>query len=69
MLSQVTSESQTSEADLWNVIEIYHSVPAGYIRAEGKIKNVNTVEDFKNMDKAAMLQTAAKQASSSLEVV
>jgi len=37
------------------------SVPAGYIRAEGKIKNVNTVEDFKNMDKAAMLQTAAKQ--------
>ncbi|KAL5322086.1 hypothetical protein ACEPPN_010055 [Leptodophora sp. 'Broadleaf-Isolate-01'] len=36
-------------------------VPAGYIRAEGKIKNVNTIEDFKNMDKAAMLQTAAKQ--------
>ncbi|CZT12377.1 related to APG7 (component of the autophagic system) [Rhynchosporium agropyri] len=36
-------------------------VPTGYIRAEGKIKNVNTVEDFKNMDKAAMLHTAAKQ--------
>ena len=38
-----------------------HSVPAGYIRAEGKIKNVNTIEDFKNTDKAAMLHTAAKQ--------
>jgi hypothetical protein len=38
-----------------------NSVPAGHIRAEGKIKNVNTIEDFKNMDKAAMLQTAAKQ--------
>lgn len=37
------------------------SVPSNNIRAEGKIKNVNTIEDFKNMDKAAMLQTAAKQ--------
>ncbi|PQE28323.1 ubiquitin-like modifier-activating enzyme atg-7 protein [Rutstroemia sp. NJR-2017a WRK4] len=36
-------------------------VPAGHIRAEGKIKNVNTIEDFKNMDKSAMLQTTAKQ--------
>ena len=41
-----------------------NSVPAGHIRAEGKIKNVNTIEDFKNMDKAAMLQTAAKQVCS-----
>jgi ubiquitin-like modifier-activating enzyme ATG7 len=32
-----------------------------HIRAEGKIRNVNTIEDFKNLDKAAMLQTAAKQ--------
>ena len=38
-------------------------VPLGHIRAEGKIKNVNTIEDFKNMDKQAMLQTAAKQVS------
>ncbi|TAQ86330.1 hypothetical protein B7494_g5344 [Chlorociboria aeruginascens] len=36
-------------------------VPLGHIRAEGKIKNVNTIEDFRNMDKTAMLQTAAKQ--------
>jgi ubiquitin-like modifier-activating enzyme ATG7 len=38
-----------------------NQVPAGCIRAEGVIKNVNTIEDFKNMDKAAMLQTAARQ--------
>jgi ubiquitin-like modifier-activating enzyme ATG7 len=37
------------------------SVPAGHIRAEGKIKNVNTIEDFKNMDKAAMLEMAGRQ--------
>jgi ubiquitin-like modifier-activating enzyme ATG7 len=36
-------------------------VPVNHIRAEGKIKNVNTIEDFKNLDKAAILQTAAKQ--------
>ncbi|RQM06782.1 hypothetical protein DH86_00002753 [Scytalidium sp. 3C] len=36
-------------------------VLSGCIRAEGKIKNVNTIEDFKSMDKAAMLQTAARQ--------
>ena len=40
-----------------------HSVPAGHIRAEGKIRNLNTVEDFKNVDKTAMLQLAAKQVS------
>ncbi|THV52048.1 hypothetical protein BGAL_0091g00030 [Botrytis galanthina] len=38
-----------------------NDVPSGHIRAEGKIKNVNTIEDFKNMDKQAMLQTSAKQ--------
>jgi hypothetical protein len=38
-----------------------NSVPAGHIRAEGKIKNLNTLEDFKNVDKAAMLHTAARQ--------
>ncbi|KAG9238437.1 autophagy-related protein-like protein 7 [Amylocarpus encephaloides] len=36
-------------------------VPPSHIRAEGKIKNVNTIEDFKNIDKTAILQTAAKQ--------
>ncbi|CAG8957483.1 hypothetical protein HYFRA_00011465 [Hymenoscyphus fraxineus] len=36
-------------------------VPPNHIRAEGKIKNLNTIEDFKNIDKTAILQTAAKQ--------
>ncbi|KAG6041754.1 Autophagy protein 7 [Claviceps citrina] len=33
----------------------------GIARAEGIIKNVNTLEDFKNMDKAAMIKTAGRQ--------
>ncbi|KAH7376387.1 ubiquitin-like modifier-activating enzyme atg-7 [Plectosphaerella cucumerina] len=32
-----------------------------HIRAEGSIKNVNTIEDFRNTDKPAMLQLAARQ--------
>ncbi|KAK5992317.1 Ubiquitin-like modifier-activating enzyme ATG7 [Cladobotryum mycophilum] len=35
--------------------------PLGTARAEGIIRNVNTIEDFKNMDKAAMLKTAGRQ--------
>ncbi|KAK2069506.1 hypothetical protein P8C59_004085 [Phyllachora maydis] len=38
-----------------------HHVPLGMSRAEGFIKNVNTVEDFKNTDKPAMLNKAAQQ--------
>lgn len=32
-----------------------------HVRAEGSIKNVNTMDDFKNADKPAMLQLAARQ--------
>ncbi|KYK60493.1 E1-like protein-activating enzyme Gsa7p/Apg7p [Drechmeria coniospora] len=35
--------------------------PLGTARAEGIIKNANTLEGFKSMDKAAMLQTAGRQ--------
>ena len=35
------------------------SVPLGAARAEGTIRNVNTLEDFRNMDKPAMLKRAA----------
>lgn len=38
-----------------------YSVPKGNIRAEGKIRNFNTVEEFKNVDMPAILQLAAKQ--------
>jgi ubiquitin-like modifier-activating enzyme ATG7 len=34
--------------------------PAGFYRAEGMIKNVNTIEDYKNVDKIQMLQTAGR---------
>jgi ubiquitin-like modifier-activating enzyme ATG7 len=36
-------------------------VPLGSSRAEGMIKNVNTIEDFKNIDKPALLKNAAQQ--------
>ncbi|CAK7567150.1 MAG: Autophagy protein 7 [Sporothrix epigloea] len=38
-----------------------NQAPAGMIRAEGIIKNFNTIEDFKQADKAAMMHTAARQ--------
>ena len=39
------------------------------MRAEGIIRNVNTLEDFKNTDKAAMLKTAGRQVFLSLSIV
>ncbi|KAK3301260.1 uncharacterized protein B0H64DRAFT_383069 [Chaetomium fimeti] len=35
--------------------------PAGMTRAKGYIKNVNTIEDFKNTDKSAMITDAGRQ--------
>lgn len=37
------------------------SVPAGMTRAKGYIKNVNTIEEFKNTDKSAMITDAGRQ--------
>lgn len=34
--------------------------PASYYRAEGMIKNVNTIEDYRNMDKSQMIIQAGK---------
>ncbi|KAK4156281.1 hypothetical protein C8A00DRAFT_41243 [Chaetomidium leptoderma] len=36
-------------------------VPVGFSRAKGYIKNVNTIEDFKNTDKNAMITDAGRQ--------
>ena len=40
------------------------SVPAGYYRAEGMIKNVNTIEEYKDTDKISLLQQAGKTVQS-----
>jgi ubiquitin-like modifier-activating enzyme ATG7 len=34
--------------------------PASYYRAEGMIKNVNTIEDYRNMDKQQMILQAGR---------
>lgn len=36
------------------------AVPAGFCRAEGMIKNVNTIEDYRSLDKGAILSQAAR---------
>ncbi|KAL1836563.1 hypothetical protein VTJ49DRAFT_4924 [Mycothermus thermophilus] len=38
-----------------------NDVPAGMTRAKGYIKNFNTIEDFKNADKSAMITDAGRQ--------
>ncbi|KAJ5102863.1 Ubiquitin-like modifier-activating enzyme atg7 [Penicillium argentinense] len=37
-----------------------HEAPAGYYRAEGTIKNVNTIEQYHNLDKSYMITQAGK---------
>ena len=34
--------------------------PAGYCRAEGYIRNVNTIEEYRSLDKAALLSNSAR---------
>lgn len=41
-----------------------HSVPLGAARGEGTIRNVNTMETFRTMDKVAILNRAANTVSS-----
>lgn len=38
-------------------------VPAGFYRGEGIIRNVNTIEDYRNLDKAAILNLAGRTVS------
>ncbi|KAL1867544.1 hypothetical protein VTK73DRAFT_4096 [Phialemonium thermophilum] len=52
--------SSTKMQILGNALTNNH-VPLGLCRAEGMIKNVNTIEDFKNTDKNALLKNAARQ--------
>jgi ubiquitin-like modifier-activating enzyme ATG7 len=36
------------------------STPRTFCRAEGIIKNCNTIEDYKNLDRAAILERCAQ---------
>lgn len=36
------------------------STPPNYCRAEGIIKNCNTIEDYKNLDRTAILDRCAQ---------
>ncbi|KIX03807.1 E1-like protein-activating enzyme Gsa7p/Apg7p [Rhinocladiella mackenziei CBS 650.93] len=37
-----------------------NEVPAGFYRAEGMIKNVNTIEEYRHIDKLALIQQAGR---------
>jgi hypothetical protein len=38
----------------------YYSTPPTFCRAEGIIKNCNTIEDYKSLDRAAILERCAQ---------
>jgi ubiquitin-like modifier-activating enzyme ATG7 len=38
----------------------YVSVPTGFYRAEGMIKNFNTIEEYRAFDKTALLNRAGR---------
>lgn len=42
---------------------IRNRAPAGYYRAEGLIKNVNTIEEYRNVDKTQVIQEAGAKVS------
>ncbi|EAW13779.1 putative autophagy ubiquitin-activating enzyme ApgG [Aspergillus clavatus NRRL 1] len=46
---------------------ISDEVPAGYYRAEGTIKNLNTIEEYRNIDKSQVLQQAGKMIWNAIE--
>lgn len=37
-----------------------NEVSSGFLRAEGMLKNVNTIEEYKNLDRAAIIEQAGK---------
>lgn len=64
--SQIMSERQVVQYSVgvrhisnW----LQHSAPPSYYRAEGIIKNVNTVEEYANIDKIGMLRQSGKTVS------
>lgn len=47
---------------LLQLAELYR-VSAGFYRAEGYVKNVNTIEDYRVLDKSAVLERAGRTVS------
>lgn len=58
---RVDSPESSSRMQILGNALASNNPPLGTIRAEGIIRNVNTLEDFKNMDKSAMIKTAGRQ--------
>ncbi|KAK3360129.1 hypothetical protein B0T25DRAFT_515500 [Lasiosphaeria hispida] len=58
--SHAEPESSTRMQILGSALTSNH-VPLGLSRADGFIKNVNTIEEFKNTDKNAMIRNAGRQ--------
>lgn len=40
-----------------------HSIPLSLFRAEGILKNVNTIEEYKALDRAAIVERAGRTVS------
>ena len=60
----LTNDASVDHARLmYRLTEPYHRVLNSCYRAEGMIKNVNTIEEYKNLDKSAILSRAARTVS------
>jgi hypothetical protein len=46
-----------------------YSTPPNYCRAEGIIKNCNTIEDYKNLDRTAILDRCAQTVCATFALV
>ncbi|KAL2159715.1 hypothetical protein VTH06DRAFT_2284 [Thermothelomyces fergusii] len=55
------ADSQGARMQILGSALTNRDVPAGMSRAKGYIKNVNTIEEFKNTDKTAMITDAGRQ--------
>ncbi len=56
----LTSDESVLVPVLSGIVLILCSVPAEFYRAEGIIRNMNTIEDYRNMDKADVLNRAGR---------
>ena len=55
--------SRSSRMQILNNALTSDDTPVNYFRGEGIIKNCNTMEDFKNLDRTAILERAGRTVS------